>query len=105
MKKITGGEAVVQSMLANDVDTPFCLPGVQSDWLFNALYDHGNKIRVIHTRHEQGAGYMALGYALATGKVGISSVVPGLGFLNATAALATAYALNAKVFCLAGRTS
>jgi len=60
-------------------------------------------IRVVHTRHEQGAGYMALGYALATGKVGVFSVVPGPGLLNATAALATAYALNAKVFCLTGQ--
>ncbi|HLA42817.1 MAG TPA: thiamine pyrophosphate-binding protein, partial [Aggregatilineales bacterium] len=61
------------------------------------------KIRVIHTRHEQGAAYMALGYALARGDVGVYNVVPGPGFLNATAALSTAYALNAKVLCLTGQ--
>ena len=46
---------------------------------------------------------MALGYAQATGDVGMFSVVPGPGLLNASAALATAYALNAKVFCLTGQ--
>ncbi|MBF0277343.1 MAG: acetolactate synthase [SAR324 cluster bacterium] len=103
MKEMTGGEAVVECLLTHKIETLFCLPGIQNDWFFNALFDHGQKIRVIHTRHEQGAGYMALGYALASGKVGMYSVVPGPGFLNSSAALATAYALNAKVFCLTGQ--
>jgi acetolactate synthase-1/2/3 large subunit len=46
---------------------------------------------------------MALGYAQASGDVGVFNVVPGPGILNASAALATAYALNAKVFCLTGQ--
>lgn len=103
MAKVSGGEAIVQSLIAHGVDTVFGLPGVQNDHLFNAFYDHRDKIRVIHTRHEQGAGYMALGYALSTDKVGVCSVVPGPGFLNATAALATAYSTNAKVLCLVGQ--
>lgn len=103
MAQLTGGQAVVQSLLNGGVDTLFGLPGVQNDWLYNALHDQREQIRVIHTRHEQGAGYMALGYALARGQVGVYNVVPGPGFLNSTAALATAYALNAKVLCLAGQ--
>lgn len=103
MAKVTGGEAIVQSLIAHGVDTIFGLPGVQNDHLFNAFYDNRDKLRVIHTRHEQGAAYMALGYALSTGKVGVCSVVPGPGFLNATAALATAYSTNAKVLCLVGQ--
>ena len=63
----------------------------------------GDQIRAIHTRHEQGAAYMALGYALASAKTGVYVVVPGSGFLNTTAALATAYATNAPVLCLAGQ--
>ncbi len=51
---------------------------------------------VVHTRHEQGAAYMALGAALATGKPAVYSVVPGPGFLNSTAALATAYSTGAQ---------
>ncbi|MFK7804498.1 MAG: thiamine pyrophosphate-dependent enzyme [Anaerolineae bacterium] len=103
MQKMTGGEAVVKSLIKHGVHTLFGLPGVQNDWLYNALYDHQDQIRVIHTRHEQGAAYMALGYAMATGGPAVYSIVPGPGFLNSSAALATAYGLNAKVFCLSGQ--
>lgn len=103
MPKMTGGEAIVQSLIAHGVDTLFGLPGVQNDYLYNALYDARDQIRVIHPRHEQGAGYMALGYALSTGNVGVCSVVPGPGFLNASAALATAYSINARMLYLVGQ--
>jgi len=103
MPQLTGGEAVVKSLIAQGIDTLFGLPGVQNDWLYNALYDHRDQVRVLHTRHEQGAAYMALGYALATGGVGVYNVVPGPGFLNSTAALATAQSLNAQVLCLVGQ--
>ncbi len=100
---MTGGEAVVRALIAEGVDTVFGLPGIQNDWLYNAFYDAKDQIRIIHTRHEQGAAYMALGHALATGRPAVFSVVPGPGFLNSTAALATAYALNAPVLCLTGQ--
>lgn len=103
MAQMTGGEAVVAALLAHGVHTIFGIPGVQNDWLYNALYDAGDKIRVIHTRHEQGAAFMALGYAMASGEIGVFNVVPGPGILNASAALATAYGLNAPVFCLTGQ--
>ncbi|MEM7330919.1 MAG: thiamine pyrophosphate-dependent enzyme [Chloroflexota bacterium] len=102
MAKLTGGEAVVKSLLRHDITTIFGLPGVQNDYFYNALYDEGGKIRIIHSRHEQGAAYMALGYAMSTDKVGLYNVVPGAGFLNTTCALSTAYGANAKVFCLTG---
>ena len=101
--KLTGGQAVVRSLIKEGVDTVFGLPGVQNDWLYNAFYDYKDEIRVIHTRHEQGAGYMALGYNLASGKVGVCNIVPGPGFLNSSAALATAWGLNAKVLSLVGQ--
>ncbi|MEM8858518.1 MAG: thiamine pyrophosphate-dependent enzyme [Chloroflexota bacterium] len=103
MAQLTGGEAVVQSLLNHGIDTIFGLPGVQNDFLFNALYDAQDHIKVIHTRHEQGAAYMAFGAAIATGEPAVFSVVPGPGFLNAAAALSTAYALNEKVFALVGQ--
>ncbi|MGB1238509.1 MAG: thiamine pyrophosphate-dependent enzyme [Pseudomonadales bacterium] len=103
MQHLTGGEAAVESLQRHGLKTLFCIPGVQNDWFFNALYDRGEGIRVIHTRHEQGAAYMALGYAQASGDVAMFNVVPGPGLLNASAALSTAYALNAKVFCLTGQ--
>lgn len=103
MTQLTGGEAAVKTLIAHGIHTLFGLPGVQNDWLYNALHDAQDQIRVIHTRHEQGAGYMALGYTLATGEIGVFNVVPGPGLLNASAALATAYGLNAPVFCLTGQ--
>ncbi|SDR34426.1 acetolactate synthase-1/2/3 large subunit [Rhizobiales bacterium GAS113] len=103
MGEMTGGDAVVATLVAHGVKTLYCLPGVQSDHLFNAIHDTGGALRPVHTRHEQGAGYMALGAALATGRPAAYSVVPGPGFLNSSAALATAYATGARVLCLAGQ--
>jgi acetolactate synthase I/II/III large subunit len=103
MTRMTGGGALVEMLRRHGVDTLFALPGVQNDALFVALYDAGEAIRVIHTRHEQAAAYMALGYARASGKPGAFAVVPGPGLLNTTAALATAYATNAPVLCVSGQ--
>jgi acetolactate synthase-1/2/3 large subunit len=103
MAGMTGGQAIVEMLRRHGVDTVFALPGVQNDALFEALYDARNSIRVIHTRHEQGAAYMAYGYAKASGRVGTYAVVPGPGFLNTTAALSTAYAANAPVLCITGQ--
>lgn len=98
--RMSGGDALVASLRRWAIDTVFGLPGVQLDDLFDALQRQSDTVRVIHTRHEQGAAYMALGSALATGKPAVFAVVPGPGVLNATAALATAYACNARVLCL-----
>jgi acetolactate synthase I/II/III large subunit len=103
MARMTGGEAVLRALMAQGIDTLFVLPGVQNDAFFNALHDAGDRLRSIVTRHEQGAGYMAFGYAAAGGRPGAYCVVPGPGFLNTTAALATAYACNAPVLCLSGQ--
>ena len=104
MKKTkTGGEALVHGLLSHGINTIFGVPGVQNDHFYNAVYDAGDQIRHIHARHEQGAAYMALGYAQASGKTGVYVVVPGPGFLNTTAALSTAYALNAPLLCLTGQ--
>src|SRR5215831_15033041 len=103
MAEMTGGEALVEMLRRHGVDTVFALPGVQNDALFTALYDARNAIRVVHTRHEQAAAYMAYGYARAAGRVGVYIVVPGPGFLNTTAALSTAYATSTPVLCIAGQ--
>ena len=103
MARMTGGQAIVRSLIDHGVDTVFGIPGVQMDGFFNALHDERNSIRVIHTRHEQGSAYMAFGYAAATGRPGVCAVVPGPGLLNTTAALSTAYACNAPVLCVSGQ--
>ncbi len=103
MATMTGGQALVQTLKAEGVDTIFGLPGIQLDWAFDALHAEREAIRIVHTRHEQAAGYMADGYARTTGRPGVYLVVPGPGVLNTTAALATAYACNAPVLCLTGQ--
>jgi acetolactate synthase-1/2/3 large subunit len=103
MSHMSGGDAVVRSLLGHGITSIYCLPGIQNDHLFNAMFDVGDALKVVHTRHEQGAAYMALGAALATGKPAVYSVVPGPGFLNATAALATAYSTDAPVLALIGQ--
>jgi acetolactate synthase-1/2/3 large subunit len=103
LRTLTGGEAVVDELLRQGIHTIFALPGVQNDALFNAFYDRRQELRVIHTRHEQGAGYLALGAALASGRPAVCNIVPGPGVLNASTALATAYALNAPVLFVCGQ--
>jgi acetolactate synthase-1/2/3 large subunit len=103
MSRMTGGQAIVETLLRHSVDTVFGLPGAQIYGLFDALYERSDKIRVIGARHEQGCAYMALGYARSTGKPGIYSVVPGPGMLNTAAAMLTAYGCNAPVLCLTGQ--
>ncbi len=100
---LTTAQAVVSMLEVNGIDTLYCLPGVQNDAFFDALYDRTNAIRPIHARHEQACAYMALGHAMATGKPSAYAVVPGPGFLNTTAALSTAYAVNAPVLALTGQ--
>jgi acetolactate synthase I/II/III large subunit len=94
---------LLEAVAAQGVDTIFGLPGGQLDHFFDAIYGAGDRIRLIGTRHEQGAAYMAFGYARSTGKVGTYCVVPGPGVLNTAAALCTAYACNAPVLCLTGQ--
>jgi len=100
---MTAAEAVVATLVAHGVDTVYALPGVQNDLLFEALFKFSDRLRTVHTRHEQGAAYMALGAALATGKPQAYAVVPGPGFLNSAAALLTAYSMNAPVLALIGQ--
>ncbi len=91
---------VLDSLLANGIDTLYCLPGVQLDPFMDAIYDQREQLSVVHTRHEQTAAYMGMGAALATGKPQAYSVVPGAGFLNSTAALSTALSVNARLLAI-----
>ncbi len=100
---MTAAEAVVSTLIGHGLDTVYALPGVQNDHLFEALFKFSDRFRTIHTRHEQGAAYMALGAALATGKPQAYAVVPGPGLLNSAAALLTAYSMNAQVLALVGQ--
>ena len=102
-RDMSGADAVVDALLKHGLKSLYCLPGIQNDALFVSLFDRRNEIKAVHTRHEQGAAYMGLGAALATGRPAAYAVVPGPGVLNTAAALGTAYSAGAKVLCLSGQ--
>ncbi|MDC0739634.1 thiamine pyrophosphate-binding protein, partial [Cognatishimia sp. SS12] len=101
MAKLTTGEVIAKSLTANGVDTVFGIPGAHM-YDFNDALAREEGMRFIHTRHEQGAAYMAYGYARSSGKPGVYTVVPGPGLLNSGAALCTAYGANTPVMCVTG---
>ncbi|MGN6287243.1 MAG: thiamine pyrophosphate-dependent enzyme [Afipia sp.] len=101
MTQRTGGEAIVDGLRAHGIDTVFGLPGAQIYGLFDAFAQA--QLKVVGARHEQACGYMAFGYARATGKPSVFSVVPGPGILNAGAAMLTAFGCNEPVLCLTGQ--
>lgn len=103
MPTLTPAQVTVDCLLHAGIRQVFALPGYHNDPLFDAFYAAKDRLRVIHPRHEQAAGYMALGAALATGKPQALCVVPGPGLLNAGAALLTAYGMNAPVLALVGQ--
>ena len=59
MTSMTTGEIIAQSLIANGVDTVFGIPGAHMYDFNDALARVSDKIRFVHTRHEQCAGYMA----------------------------------------------
>jgi acetolactate synthase-1/2/3 large subunit len=105
MNQRTTASILLDEMVQHGIDTLYCLPGVQNDDFFDTLYDYRDRIRPVHVRHEQAAGYMALGAAMATGRPQAFCVVPGPGLLNACSALATAWSTNSPVFALIGQIS
>ncbi len=102
MAKLTTGEAIAKALIMHGADTVFGIPGAHMYDFTDALAREGDKLRFITTRHEQGAGHMAFGYAKASGRTGIYTVVPGPGVLNSASALCIAYGANAPVLCVTG---
>ena len=83
------GQALVKLLEHYDVDTVFGIPGTHTLELYRGLA--GSRIRHIQPRHEQGAGFMADGYARASGRPGVCFLIAGPGLLNAATAIAQAY--------------
>ena len=97
----TGGDKVVQCLEREGVEAVFGLPGGAAIPLFDALYE--SKIKLILTRHEQGATHMADGYARATGKPGVVVVTSGPGATNTVTGLLTAMSDSVPIIVLCGQ--
>jgi acetolactate synthase-1/2/3 large subunit len=100
--KLTGAEIFLESLKREGVKTLFALPGGVVLKIFDVLHQQKD-IRVILTRHEQGAGHMAEGYAKATGKAGVALVTSGPGMTNVVTALADAYMDSVPLVCFTGQ--
>jgi acetolactate synthase-1/2/3 large subunit len=86
----TLGERLVEWLEAYGVDTVFGIPGVHTVEMYRGLAASG--LHHVTPRHEQGAGFMADGYARVSGRPGVAFVITGPGLTNVTTAMAQAYA-------------
>ncbi len=102
LAKLSGGEALAKSLVREGVEVVFGLPGVQMYGFITGLRDEPG-IRMITARHEFATTHMADGYARATGKPGVATVVPGVGIYNAASGLSTAYARSSPVLLISGQ--
>jgi thiamine pyrophosphate-dependent acetolactate synthase large subunit-like protein len=98
-KERTGGQLLASALGAHGVDTVFGIPGTHNLGIFSAM--PGNGITNVTTRHEQGAGYAADGYARSTGRVGVVITTTGPGATNAATALGQAYSDSVPVLLIA----
>ena len=99
MAMMTGGQAVVAALQAEGVRAVFGIPGMHTLHLYEALRT-APTIRHFTTRHEQGAAFMADGYARATGEPGVCLAITGPGATNTLTALGNAYCDSSPVFCI-----
>jgi acetolactate synthase-1/2/3 large subunit len=90
MSKITGARALVECLLREAIDHVWGIPGTQNLPLIDALRDTP-EIRFVLTRHEQGAAFMAYGFARASGKPAVMTATEGPGVTNLVTGIAAAY--------------
>jgi thiamine pyrophosphate-dependent acetolactate synthase large subunit-like protein len=99
MTKIHGARAIVKCLEREGIEIVFGIPGLYSMPIFDALYRHPT-IKVVTVRHEQGAAFMADGYARATGKIAAIITLPGPGLTNAMTGLGEAFYDSSPVLVL-----
>ena len=97
MARLTGGQAVVESLKAQGVDTVFGIISVHTLDLFDALFDSQDDLRFVGGRLELGCCYMADGYSRATGKPGVLLTSTGPGAADSMGAMGEAYFCSSSV--------
>ncbi len=99
--QLTGAQALIKSLEREGVDTIFGLPGGAILPVYDPILD--SSIRHILVRHEQGAGHMAEGYALATGRAGVAMVTSGPGATNIVTPIANAHMDSTPLVVITGQ--
>lgn len=102
-QKLTGAEILLESLIAEGVDTVFGYPGGQILTFYDKLYHYSDRIKHVLVRHEQGAVHAAQGYARATGKPGVVIVTSGPGATNTITGIADAMVDSTPIIVIAGQ--
>jgi acetolactate synthase-1/2/3 large subunit len=101
--KLTGSEAVIKSLIAEDVETIFGYPGGAIMPIYDALYGYEDQLKHILVRHEQGATHAAEGYARISNKTGVCFATSGPGATNLVTGLADAMIDSTPMVCITGQ--
>ncbi len=102
---MNGARIIVESLKKEGVDTIFCYTGGAVIKIFDELYKHGEGLKLIQPRHEQGGTHAADGYARSTGKPGVVIVTSGPGATNTITGIATAYMDSSPLIVITGQVS
>jgi len=102
-KEMTGAEILIESLLAEGVDTVFGYPGGQIVHVYDKMYAYQDRLKHVLVRHEQGAIHAAQGYARATGKPGVVIVTSGPGATNVITGVADAMVDSTPVIVITGQ--
>src|SRR5690606_19024949 len=101
--QLSGSQAVLEALLAENVDTVFGYPGGAIMPIYDALYDYNDKLKHILVRHEQGGIHAAQGYARTSGRVGVVFATSGPGATNLVTGLADAMIDSNPIVCITGQ--
>ena len=102
-QKISGSKALLQCLVAENVDVLFGYPGGAIMPVYDALYDFADQLTHILVRHEQGAVHAAQGYARVSGRVGVALATSGPGATNLVTGLADALIDSTPIVCITGQ--
>ena len=102
MTRMLGADAILRSLEAEGVDVMFGIPGGAILPTYDAIA-RGTTVRHVLARHEQGAGHMAEGYALATGRPGVAMVTSGPGATNIVTPIANAHMDSTALVVITGQ--
>lgn len=104
-EKISGSEALIRSLLAENVKTIYGYPGGAIMPVFDCLYDYKDQIRHILVRHEQGATHAAQGHARVSGEVGVVLVTSGPAATNIITGVTDAMIDSTPLVVITGQVS
>ena len=101
--RISGAEAVIRSLLKEDVNLIYGYPGGAIMPIYDELYKFQDKLNHVLTRHEQGATHAAQGFSRVSGKVGVVMATSGPGATNLITGIADAQIDSTPMVCITGQ--